>query len=78
VPKPFPDSYIEFMESGGIRQIVVHIPANKEVVCMDSATMTKALGVILDRENYPLLIHCNKGKVCNACDLLVYHMYDSD
>jgi tyrosine-protein phosphatase SIW14 len=67
VPKPFPDSYIEFMENSGIHQIVVQIPANKEVVCMDAATMMKALGVVLDRTNYPLLIHCNKGKHRTGC-----------
>ncbi|KAF2430687.1 protein-tyrosine phosphatase, partial [Tothia fuscella] len=67
VPKPFPDSYIEFMETHGIRQIVVHIPANKEVVCVDAPTMMKALGVVLDKSNYPLLIHCNKGKHRTGC-----------
>lgn len=57
------------MEENGIRQIVVPIPANKEIVCMDAQTMMKALGVVLDRENYPLLIHCNKGKVRALLDI---------
>jgi len=67
VPEPFPNSYVQFMETNGIRQVVVPVPANKEVVCIETATILKALGVVLDRSNYPLLIHCNKGKHRTGC-----------
>jgi tyrosine-protein phosphatase SIW14 len=67
VPKPFPDAYVEFMESNGIRQIVIPIAANKDVVCIEDTTMIQALGVVLDRSHYPLLIHCNKGKHRTGC-----------
>jgi tyrosine-protein phosphatase SIW14 len=67
VPKPFPDAYVEFMETNGIRQIVVPIAANKDVVCIEDTTMIQALGVVLDRSHYPLLIHCNKGKHRTGC-----------
>jgi tyrosine-protein phosphatase SIW14 len=67
VPKPFPDAYVEFLETNGIRQIVVPIAANKDVVCIEDTTMIQALGVVLDRSHYPLLIHCNKGKHRTGC-----------
>ena len=28
-------------------------------------TMKSILRLVLDRQNHPLLIHCNHGKVCN-------------
>jgi hypothetical protein len=67
VPEPFPDPYVEFMAANGIRQIVVPIAANKEVVCIEDTSMIQALGVVLDQSHYPLLIHCNKGKHRTGC-----------
>lgn len=55
------------MQDNGIQQIRIHVPANKEVVRIEAATMLQALGVVLDRSNYPLLIHCNKGKHRTGC-----------
>lgn len=28
--------------------------------------VARALNVVLDRRNHPVLIHCNKGKVCRS------------
>lgn len=67
VPEPFPPEYVEFMEANGIRQEVVLIPANKETIKIDSPVMIKALGVVLDKANHPILIHCNKGKHRTGC-----------
>ena len=59
--------YDEWVAEQGIRHVVIPIPANKEVVCIESATILNALAVILDRDNYPLLVHCNKGKHRTGC-----------
>jgi tyrosine-protein phosphatase SIW14 len=67
VPEPFPPEYVEFMEANGIRQEVILIPANKETIKIDSPAMIKALGVVLDKANHPILIHCNKGKHRTGC-----------
>jgi tyrosine-protein phosphatase SIW14 len=67
VPEPYPKAYVDFMGDNGIRQIRVHVPANKEVVRINAKTMLEALGVVLDKTNYPLLIHCNKGKHRTGC-----------
>jgi protein tyrosine/serine phosphatase len=67
VPEPYPKPYLQFMDDNGIRQIRVHVPANKETVKIEATTMVQALGVVLDRSNYPLLIHCNKGKHRTGC-----------
>lgn len=67
VEEPFPPEFVEFMRQNGIKQIVVPVPANKEVIKIEDATMLKALGVALDPTHYPLLIHCNKGKHRTGC-----------
>ncbi|KAF2399065.1 hypothetical protein EJ06DRAFT_557572 [Trichodelitschia bisporula] len=67
VPEPYPDEYVEFLNKAGIVQIIVPVPANKETVQMDDATIIKALGVVMDKTKHPLLIHCNKGKHRTGC-----------
>ncbi|KAE9986523.1 hypothetical protein EG328_005409 [Venturia inaequalis] len=69
VEEPFPPEFVEFMKTNGIKQIVVPIPANKETIKIEDATMLKALGVALDPNHYPLLIHCNKGKHRTGCTI---------
>jgi tyrosine-protein phosphatase SIW14 len=67
VPEPYPKPYVQFLEDNSIRQVRIHVPANKEVMRIEATTMLQALGVVLDRKNYPLLIHCNKGKHRTGC-----------
>ncbi|KAF2840609.1 protein-tyrosine phosphatase, partial [Patellaria atrata CBS 101060] len=67
VPEPYPDEHVQFMRENGIQHITVHIRANKEEIRIDTCQMAAALGVVLDRSNYPLLIHCNKGKHRTGC-----------
>lgn len=69
VEEPFPLEFVEFMKEHGIKQIVVPVPANKETIKIEDATMLKALGVALDPNHYPLLIHCNKGKHRTGCTI---------
>lgn len=67
VPEKYPQPNVEFMAQNGIRHFQVHIPANKGTVCVPQYQMTEALGILLDRSNHPLLIHCNKGKHRTGC-----------
>lgn len=67
VKEDCPESYTRFIVENGIRHYRVHIPANKGRVCITPEAMAQALMVVLDRSNYPLLIHCNKGKHRTGC-----------
>ncbi|KAF2018149.1 hypothetical protein BU24DRAFT_479522 [Aaosphaeria arxii CBS 175.79] len=67
VPEPIPEGYRTFMTSHGIQHFHVHIPANKGKVRIAACEMTRALEIVLDRSNHPLLIHCNKGKHRTGC-----------
>ena len=55
------------MQDAGIQHFHVHIKANKGEVCVDSCEMSRALRLIMDRTNHPILIHCNKGKHRTGC-----------
>lgn len=66
MPEEISPEYREFMRSAGIQHFQVHINANKGGVRVQSCDMSRALNVVLDRSNHPILIHCNKGKVSSA------------
>jgi tyrosine-protein phosphatase SIW14 len=55
--------YQRFIEEHNIQHFQVPIPPNKGMVNIVSCDMRKALDIVMDRSNHPLLIHCNKGKV---------------
>ncbi|CAD0047555.1 unnamed protein product [Aureobasidium pullulans] len=60
---PLSEEYITFMEENHIRHYQIHIPANKDgKINITPETMATALAVVLNRNNHPLLIHCNRGK----------------
>ncbi|GAA5988313.1 hypothetical protein JCM11641_006659 [Rhodosporidiobolus odoratus] len=66
------DSYAEenigFYKSEGIQFFQFSIPANKEpAVSVPEEKLVAALAVALDKRNYPMLIHCNKGKHRTGC-----------
>jgi hypothetical protein len=63
VPEPLPLGYRMFINEHGISHFQVHIPANKGSVKINTCEMSRALEIVLDRSNHPMLIHCNKGKV---------------
>lgn len=68
VPEEIPAEYGYFMQSASIQHFQVHLNANKGGVRIQSCDMNRALNIVLDRSNHPLLIHCNKGKVCIHCN----------
>lgn len=63
LPEPYPEENTAFIEEHGINLIQVGMAGNKEpFVKMDVGDIRKALEVILNPSNHPLLIHCNQGK----------------
>lgn len=67
VPEPISSEYQAFMKEAGIQHFQVHIRANKGEVRVDPCEMSRALRLIMDRTNHPILIHCNKGKHRTGC-----------
>ncbi|PSN63922.1 protein-tyrosine phosphatase, partial [Corynespora cassiicola Philippines] len=67
VPGEISTQYSHFMTENDIQHFQVPLPANKGSIKVDACQMSKALGIILDRANHPVLIHCNKGKHRTGC-----------
>ncbi|CAI6338607.1 unnamed protein product [Periconia digitata] len=67
VPEEIPTEYQDFMKLAGIQHFQVHLNANKGCVRVQSCDMNRALNIVLDRSNHPVLIHCNKGKHRTGC-----------
>ena len=56
-----------FVDENGINHIRVEVPAHKNPeVVIPIDIITRVLKVMLDKSNYPLLVHCNKGKVSHS------------
>jgi len=62
VQKDFPEDYHGFIQSNGINHAVFDMKGTKKEE-IPVSTMQSILRVVLDRQNHPLLIHCNHGKV---------------
>lgn len=68
VPEELDLQYANFITTNGITHHVIPILANKDPErYTDNATVTRVLELMLDARNYPLLIHCNKGKHRTGC-----------
>lgn len=50
------------MHENGIRHVLINVEATKKTNIPDF-TLLSILNIALDTSNYPLLIHCNHGKV---------------
>ncbi|KAF7145676.1 hypothetical protein RHSIM_Rhsim04G0049700 [Rhododendron simsii] len=67
-PEPYPETNAHFVKSNGIRLFQFGIEGCKEpFVNIPEDTIREALKVVLDVKNYPLLIHCNRGKHRTGC-----------
>ncbi|KIV85672.1 hypothetical protein PV11_01339 [Exophiala sideris] len=63
VKEPLPFEYQSFISKHSIVHHQIPILANKdEKVYTPDETVNKVLDLILDQSNYPMLIHCNKGR----------------
>ncbi len=68
VPEPLPFDFANFITSTGITHYHIPILANKDPdVYSSDETVCKVLELMLDPSNYPMLIHCNKGKHRSGC-----------
>ncbi|KAJ9663480.1 tyrosine-protein phosphatase siw14 [Neophaeococcomyces mojaviensis] len=68
VPEDLPLAYGNFISTQGIVHYHVPILANKDPdIYTDVETVHRVLELMLDPNNYPMLIHCNKGKHRTGC-----------
>jgi len=65
VKKDIPVEFRAFMKAHGIRHVVVDMQGTKKVE-IPQAIMHSIMEIVLDVENYPLLMHCNHGKVMST------------
>jgi len=64
VAGPYSEGHEAFVQENGIQHFQVSIEPNKSpFVTITHCSISFALGVMMDKSNYPLLVHCNKGKV---------------
>ncbi|KAF2461610.1 protein-tyrosine phosphatase [Lineolata rhizophorae] len=71
----YPESHTKFLGENGITHIRVVLPANKDLVEMTLEQMCKVISYINTPSNWPLLIHCNKGKHRTGCAVACYQQY---
>jgi tyrosine-protein phosphatase SIW14 len=68
VPEDLPLEYANFISSNGITHHHIPILANKdEKVFTSNETVEQVLALMLEPANFPMLIHCNKGKHRTGC-----------
>lgn len=68
VPEPIDYAYANFISTNGITHHQIPILANKDPEKFTCAeTIHKVLNIMLEPSNYPLLLHCNKGKHRTGC-----------
>ena len=72
VPEPLTPEFQNFMKEAGIQHFHAHIRANKGEVRVESCEMARALRLIMDRSNHPILVHCNKGKHRTGCTIACF------
>jgi tyrosine-protein phosphatase SIW14 len=72
VPEPVSAEYQDFMKEAEIQHFHVHIRANKGEIRVESCQMSRALRLIMDRSNHPILVHCNKGKHRTGCTIACF------
>lgn len=60
--KDYPLDFNDFIKLQGIRHFVIDMEGTKKVV-IPQAIMHSIMEIVLDKENHPLLMHCNHGKV---------------
>ena len=68
VPQTLPEPYAKFISRNEITHHHIPILANKDPdIYTSDDTICKVLELMLDQSNYPMLIHCNKGKHRTGC-----------
>lgn len=62
--KDFPETFQPFMQENGIRHRHIVMEGTKKQT-IPIQTMQSILEVVHDKQNHPVLIHCNQGRVCS-------------
>ncbi|XP_057250485.1 tyrosine-protein phosphatase DSP3 isoform X1 [Beta vulgaris subsp. vulgaris] len=63
--EPYPEEYLKFLEWHNIQLFQFGIEGTKETIPED--VISKALSILIDVRNYPILIHCKRGKHRTGC-----------
>lgn len=64
VDEPYTTSHLKFLNDNGISHLRIIIPPNKDPeVEVSNTDLDRILGILLNKANHPVLVHCNKGKV---------------
>ncbi|XP_051125633.1 tyrosine-protein phosphatase DSP1-like [Andrographis paniculata] len=67
-PETYPEANMQFLKDNGIRLFQFGIEGSKEpFVSIPDEMIRKALQVLLDERNRPVLIHCKRGKHRTGC-----------
>lgn len=75
VPQDYPAENIAFMKENHIQHFQIPIPAHKsEDIKIPLQSIANALEVLINPKNYPILVHCNKGKHRTGCITACYRM----
>lgn len=67
----FPPELKEFLTSNGIRHCIVEMQGTKRVEIPD-IVMNSIMEIALNKDNHPLLIHCNHGRHRTGCAIAVF------
>ena len=59
-----------FLSAQGIHQVVFNMKGTKKEA-IPLPTMKDILSIVLDKDNYPLMLHCNHGKHRTGCVVAV-------
>jgi tyrosine-protein phosphatase SIW14 len=79
VQKEMPEGYQVFLDGNGIQHLVFNMAGTKKAD-IPLATMRSIIGLISDKKNHPMLIHCNQGKHRTGCVVGIlrrYHGWDT-
>ncbi|PLB38941.1 tyrosine phosphatase family protein [Aspergillus candidus] len=68
VDEPYTTSHLKFLNDNGISHLRIIIPPNKDPeVEVSNTDLDRILGILLNKANHPVLVHCNKGKHRTGC-----------
>lgn len=65
IDKKRPEAFEAFIEQNGIKHVVAHLEGTKHGIPI--GPVEHILSIVLDKRNYPLLIHCNHGRHRTGC-----------
>ena len=68
IPEEYPELQQKFFEDNDVKLFQLGMSGNKEpFVKISPDLITQAVKIVLDPENQPILIHCNRGKHRTGC-----------